>query len=110
MKDRLEHVPAVALLGLRQVDASARALHSRGAIRDREQSDDLVILDKVQRAPELFAVLRGLIDEGRRSGKRAGRFLLLGSASTDLLRLSEALAGRIAYIELSPLGVMEVPQ
>ncbi len=59
--------------------------------------------------PELFAALRGLIDAGRRRGKVAGRFLLLGSASPDLLRQSETLAGRIAYIELSPLHVLEIP-
>jgi predicted AAA+ superfamily ATPase len=66
-------------------------------------------LDEVQRLPELFATLRGVIDDGRRRGKVAGRFLLLGSASPDLLRQSETLAGRIAYIELSPLDVLEVP-
>jgi uncharacterized protein len=59
--------------------------------------------------PELFATLRGLIDAGRRRGKVAGRFLLLGSASPDLLRQSETLAGRIGYIELSPLDVLETP-
>ena len=61
-----------------------------------------MILDEVQRVPELFAILRGLIDEGRRRGKTSGRFLLLGSASDDLLRQSETLAGRISYIELAP--------
>ena len=71
--------------------------------------DDLVIIDEVQRMPELFATLRGLIDRGRRRGKKSGRFLLLGSASVDLLRQSESLAGRIAYIELEPLDVLEVP-
>jgi len=69
----------------------------------------LVILDEVQRIPELFSTLRGLIDAGRRRGKTSGRFLLLGSASPDLLRQSETLAGRIAYIELSPLDVLETP-
>jgi uncharacterized protein len=59
--------------------------------------------------PELFATLRGLIDQGRRRGKKAGRFLLLGSASVDLLRQSESLAGRISYIELGPFDVLEVP-
>jgi len=58
--------------------------------------DELVILDEVQRTPELFATLRGLIDQGRRRGKKSGRFLLLGSASVDLLRQPETLAGRIA--------------
>ncbi len=70
----------------------------------------LVILDEVQRMPELFAALRGLIDSGRRRGRRAGRFLLLGSASVELLRQSESLAGRISYLELAPLDVLETPE
>ena len=70
----------------------------------------LVVLDEVQRMPELFGTLRGLIDTGRRHGRTSGRFLLLGSASVDLLRQSETLAGRIAYLELSPLDVLEVPR
>jgi len=68
------------------------------------------VLDEVQRIPDLFATLRGLIDSGRRRGKPSGRFLLLGSASADRLRQSETRAGRIAYIELSPLDVLEVPR
>jgi predicted AAA+ superfamily ATPase len=73
--------------------------------------DELVILDEVHRAPELYQSLRGLIDRGRRKGKKAGRFLLLGSASIDLLQQSgESLAGRISYLELSPLDALEVPQ
>lgn len=129
--DRLRHLPAVALLGPRQAGKTtlALALAQEGKYvyldlespLDREKladptyylsnhEDDLVILDEVQRMPELFAVLRGLIDQGRRRGKRAGRFLLLGSASADLLRQSETLAGRIAYVELSPLDVLEIPQ
>lgn len=89
--------------------------------RDREKLSDpqfylsghqgrLVVLDEVQRMPELFAALRGLIDTGRMHGNTSGRFLLLGSASADLLRQSETLAGRIAYLELSPLDVLEVPE
>jgi len=63
----------------------------------------------VQRVPDLFQSLRGLIDRGRRKGRRVGRFLLLGSASMDLLRQSgETLAGRIAYLELNPFDVLEV--
>jgi len=59
--------------------------------------------------PELFPVLRSLIDEGRRAGIETGRFLLLGSASGELLRQSgESLAGRVAYLELSPLHWLEV--
>ena len=72
--------------------------------------DKLVILDEVHRLPGLFQVLRGLIDEGRRKGRRAGRFLLLGSASLDLLRQSEeSLAGRISYLEMGPIDGLEVP-
>ena len=68
-----------------------------------EHEDELVILDEVHRVPELFQTLRGLIDSGRRRGKEAGRFLLLGSASVDLLKQSgESLAGRISYLELAP--------
>ncbi len=127
--DSLAYAPAVALLGARQVGKTTLAdqlAQSRDSIyidlespRDREKladsefylsthEDRLVILDEVQRAPELFQVLRGLIDQGRKRGKRSGRFLLLGSASAELLRQSETLAGRIAYLELSPLDVLEV--
>jgi predicted AAA+ superfamily ATPase len=75
-----------------------------------EHENELVILDEVHRAPELFQALRGLIDSGRRRGKQAGRFLLLGSASVDLLKQSgESLAGRISYLELGPIDALEVP-
>jgi predicted AAA+ superfamily ATPase len=75
----------------------------------RDHEDRLVIFDEVHRVPDLFRSLRGLIDRGRRKGKRAGRFLLLGSASMDLLRQSgETLAGRVAYLELNPFDVLEV--
>ena len=71
--------------------------------------DELVILDEVHRLPALFQNLRGLIDQHRRRGKRHGSFLLLGSAAIDLLRQSgESLAGRIAYLELTPLHLLEV--
>lgn len=69
----------------------------------------LVILDEIHRVPGLFAELRGLIDRGRRRGVRHGRFLLLGSASLDLLRQSgESLAGRIEQIDMGPLTVEEI--
>ena len=72
--------------------------------------DRLVVMDEIHRVPELFASLRGIIDDGRTRGLRFGRFLILGSASMDLLRQSsESLAGRIAYAELNPIGVLEVP-
>ena len=130
LHDRLSHLPAVALLGPRQVGKTTlahRVASGRDSVyldlespRDREKLNDpqfylsghedrLVVLDEVQRLPELFSTLRGLIDAGRRRGKKSGRFLLLGSASADLLRQSETLAGRMAYLELSPFDVLEVP-
>ena len=70
--------------------------------------DKLVILDEVQRLPEIFPQLRGIIDRERRKGKKAGQFLFLGSASLSLLKQSgESLAGRIAYLELFPVDVLE---
>ncbi len=129
LRDRLSQFPAVALLGPRQVGKTTLAhevQEGRKSIYldlesplDREKlvdatfylsahEDDLVILDEVQTVPDLFAVLRGLIDQGRRRGKRSGRFLLLGSASVDLIRQSETLAGRIAYLELSPFDTLEI--
>jgi hypothetical protein len=130
VQERLSHLPAVALLGPRQVGKTTLAqviaatresvYLDLGSLGDRDKLIDpvlylsghenkLVILDEVQRMPELFAALRGLIDAGRRRGRTSGRFLLLGSASVELLRQSETLAGRIAYIEMSPLDVLETP-
>jgi uncharacterized protein len=72
--------------------------------------DEMVILDEVQRAPRLFAHLRGVIDQRRRAGQRVGQFLLLGSATGALLQQSaESLAGRIAHLELPPFCAVEVP-
>ncbi|MDJ0277732.1 ATP-binding protein [Sphingomonas sp. 2R-10] len=129
--DRLDQVPAVALLGPRQVGKTTLALEiaearpslyldleseaDRARLADPEHylaghEDRLVILDEVHRLPGLFQTLRGLIDRGRRKGLRTGRFLLLGSASIDLLRQSgESLAGRISYLEMHPLDAGEVP-
>ncbi len=71
--------------------------------------DQLVILDEIHRTPHLFNVLRGLIDEARRQDRRAGLYLLLGSASLELLRQSgESLAGRVSFLELGPLNLLEV--
>lgn len=119
----------MALIGTRQVGKTTLALQigkARNAIYlDLENPDDrnrlsnpvlffeqlqdrLVILDEIHRLPNLFDVLRGVIDEGRRVNKGKGRFLILGAAAIDLLRQSsETLAGRIAYIYLSPLSVLE---
>lgn len=129
LSEAVAHSPAVALLGPRQVGKTTLALEvgkSHNALyldleseQDRakldqpelylsDHQDRLVILDEVHRAPGLFPVLRGLIDRGRRAGRRAGQYLLLGSASLDLLKQSgETLAGRIAYLELAPFNVLE---
>lgn len=126
----LKRHPAVGLLGPRQVGKTTLALgirvHGIPVYLDLESPSDraklaepelyfarqagkLVILDEIQRIPELFQVLRGVIDQRRRSGQRVGQFLVLGSASGDLLRQSsESLAGRIAYRELVPLLADEV--
>ena len=120
---------AVALTGPRQVGkttlAHTIAADTPSVYLDLESSEDrakladpaaflgryedrLVVLDEIQRVPELFSALRGLIDRGRRSGRRTSRFLILGSASMDLLRQSsESLAGRIAYVEMGPLNILE---
>jgi len=75
----------------------------------KQYEDTLVILDEIHRTPELFQALRGVIDQGRRRGRRTGRFLILGSASIDLLRQSgESLAGRIEYVDMTPFDVLEV--
>ena len=75
----------------------------------RQYQDRLVVLDEIHRAPELFPELRGLIDEGRRAGRRTGRFLILGSASVELLKQAgETLAGRIEFVSLDPLDVLDV--
>lgn len=126
----LAEAPAVALLGPRQVGKTTLALElakSRPSVyldlesdADRaklaepelylkQHEDKLVILDEIHRTPQLFRSLRGLIDAGRRRGRGKGRFLVLGSASIDLLRQSaESLAGRIRYLELAPLDAGEV--
>ena len=118
----LDRNPAVVLLGPRQVGKTTLAREvARGRdavyvdlerpsdiakLSDIEQyceenADRLLILDEVHRVPGLFAPLRSIIDERRQAGKRAGLFLLLGSASIDLLKQSsETLAGRVAHCEL----------
>lgn len=76
----------------------------------RQYQDSLVVLDEIHRVPELFSSLRGVIDQGRRDGRGIGRFLILGSASIDLLRQSgESLAGRISYIDMGPFNTLELP-
>ena len=128
----LEQFPAVAILGPRQVGKTTLALSlaqtlgenalyldlelpsDRAKLSDPElylnqHEDRLVILDEIHRLPSLFETLRSLIDRRRRKGSRSRHFLLLGSASIDLLHQSaETLAGRIAYEELTPFSVAEV--
>jgi predicted AAA+ superfamily ATPase len=121
---------AVGLLGPRQVGKTTLALEiarkqpsiyldlespaDRAKLAEPElylagQQDKLVVLDEIQRMPELFGVLRGVIDRGRRQGRKTGQFLILGSASLELMRQSsESLAGRIVYRELTPLLADEV--
>ncbi len=129
VREALSRQASVALVGPRQVGKTtlAHAVADEGpsiyldleAAGDRAKladpvlfldnfEDRLVVLDEIHRVPELFSVLRGLIDRGRRHGHRTGRFLILGSASMDLLRQSgESLAGRIAYVEMGPVSVRE---
>lgn len=127
----LSEFPAVVLLGPRQAGKTTLAQAEAGRRDDalyldlelpsaQRQLDDpeafllahpkrLVILDEVQRFPELFAILRGVIDLRRRAGEPAGQFLLLGSASGVLLQqASESLAGRVAQLELTPFQAREV--
>jgi len=125
----LSRQAAVALIGPRQVGKTTLALdiardkdsvyldletrEDRAKLRNpalflTKNENSLVILDEIHRMPELFQTLRGLIDQGRRKGLRSGRFLILGSASIDLLRQSgETLAGRIEYIDMAALNILE---
>ena len=127
----LDRNPAVVLIGPRQAGKTtlARELaRERDAVYvDLERPSDLaklsdieqycdenaghlLVLDEVHRVPGLFAPLRSVIDERRHAGKRTGLFLLLGSASIDLLKQSsETLAGRVAHCELHPFNSREVP-
>lgn len=129
VRSALGRQAAVGLIGPRQVGKTTLALtlaeetpslyldleaaEDRAKLADpalflAAQEDRLVILDEIHRAPEIFPVLRGLIDQGRRRGRRTGRFLVLGSASIGLLRQSsESLAGRISYVDMGPLTVGE---
>ena len=130
---RLRTTPAVVLLGPRQVGKTtlareiARAYGPKALYLDLERTPDLrrlddadaylraqggrlVVIDEIHRAPGLFPILRGIIDERRRQKDRAGHFLLLGSASLDLQRQAgESLAGRVAYLEMPPILATELP-
>jgi len=74
-----------------------------------QHSNQLIILDEIQRSPDLFNALRGIIDQNRQRGKQGNQFLVLGSASMDLLRQSsETLAGRIYYLNMTGVNVLEL--
>lgn len=136
LRQALDHAPAVVLLGPRQIGKTTLALQvsspqdqyldlespeDRNKLSNVEaylssRQDRLMVLDEVQRLPTLFEPLRGLIDRARRAAlhnpaqRRDGLYLLLGSASLDLIQhSSETLAGRIAFVELSGLHRLELP-
>lgn len=126
----VQRAPAVALLGTRQVGKTTLAQYiaqnRKSIYLDLESpadlvklsdpitflsqnNDKLIVLDEIQRAPDLFMVLRGLIDKNRQAGRKSEQFLLLGSASMELLKQSsESLAGRISYLEMTGLNLLEV--
>lgn len=128
----LRAMPVVALIGPRQVGKTTLA-QEIGEIFDKTSTyldleldsdfnkfsdpeaflsrfrNELLIIDEIQRKPDLFRILRGLVDIRKRAGERTGQFLLLGSASRDLLQQSsETLVGRIRYLELSPFSFREL--
>ena len=127
IKKYLNAFPAVAILGPRQTGKSTLVRHIIKNIKnaiylDLERpsevqkltepemysnlhQDQLICLDEIQRTPEIFSVLRSIIDERSKNGQ----FIILGSASRDLIKqTSESLAGRIAFIELNPFSVEEI--
>ena len=126
----LDRSPAVILLGPRQVGKTTLAVEvtktlggvylDLESVRDRaklaqpelyfdDHQNDLVVLDEIHRVPGLFPLLRGAIDRARLKGKRSGLYLLLGSASLELMKQSsETLAGRVACLELCPFDVLEI--
>jgi len=130
IEEALNRTSAVAILGPRQVGKTTLALTIAENFEsiyidldlpgDLQKLDDpgyyfdqhhkkLIVIDEVQRKPELFQALRGQIDKNRRLGHRNAQFLLLGSASNELLnQSSESLAGRISYQELYPFNVLEI--
>ena len=132
IRQLLEEYPAVGVLGPRQIGKTTLAeeigsdidsnylyldLESPANIARLEEPEayfethkgKMIILDEIQRVPEIFSVLRGVIDKRRKEGFRTGQFLVLGSASLDLLKQSsESLAGRIAYKELIGINCLEI--
>lgn len=131
----LKSMPVVVILGPRQVGKTTLALDFAKPLLDkavhyldleldsdlaklddaesylRRFENQLLVIDEVQRKPDLFRIIRGLVDIRKRAGEKAGHFLLLGSASKELLQQSsETLAGRIRYLELTPFTVKELHQ
>ena len=131
LEKKLKHNPVVALLGPRQVGKTTLAIKVAkkhpSIYLDLESPEDLlkldnpllflsrhqdklIILDEIHRKPEIFTILRSIIDKRRRAGQKGMQFLILGSAGPDLLRQSsESLAGRIVYMEMAGFNVLEVP-
>jgi predicted AAA+ superfamily ATPase len=131
VRQKLQQSAAVVLLGPRQVGKTTLARRlaidwpggavyldlerpaDRLRLEDadsylRAQQGKLVIFDEIHRAPGLFEVLRGIIDDNRQAGLRSGQFLLLGSAALDLMRQSsETLAGRVACVDMAPINTAE---
>src|SRR5476649_1477796 len=128
LMDLLSRFPAVALLGPRQVGKTTLAhtlfdgtattsyldleLPSHQArLSDPEDycarhRGQLIIIDEIQRRPDLLPILRGIIDGEKRGGQSSGQFLLLGSSSLEVFKhSSESLAGRLATLELTPFLV-----
>lgn len=132
VEDALQRQAAVVIIGPRQIGKTTLAMniakHTQAEYLDLENRSDrarlenpdlffdrnedkLVILDEIHRKPDLFETLRGVIDEGRRKKKGKGRFLILGSASLELIKQSsETLAGRVTYINMTPFTLYELPQ
>ncbi|MEB2781369.1 ATP-binding protein [Algoriphagus sp. C2-6-M1] len=131
----LNSMPVVVILGPRQVGKTTLALEFAKPLLDkpvhyldleldsdlaklddaesylRRFENQLLVIDEVQRKPDLFRIIRGLVDIRKRAGEKAGHFLLLGSASKELLQQSsETLAGRIRYLELTPFTATELYQ
>jgi predicted AAA+ superfamily ATPase len=130
----IEAMPVVVLLGPRQVGKTTLAIEVSHRVKKKASyldlesdsdfnkladaeaylkrfSDELLVIDEVQRKPDLFRIIRGIVDARKRKGEKAGHFLLLGSSSRELLqKSSESLAGRIRYLELTPFTTSELYQ
>ncbi len=127
---RLQHYPVIGIIGSRQIGKTTLAKQiiqhinkeviylDLESIADfqkldepelyfEQHKDKCVIIDEVQNKPNLFPVLRSIIDKDR----KPGRFIILGSASPEMLRQSsESLTGRISYIQLHPFNLIEIQE